>query len=108
MDAESCKTIKKEWPRVSCLFFKVPNEYNAPLNWGRQNYINLLTLRSELMYNLVSVSALHFFNRFGYEGGGGGVCTEEKRARMNQKYHWEGRKGAIRGSKYVSQEATET
>uniref|UniRef100_A0A915C9N3 Nucleotide-diphospho-sugar transferase domain-containing protein n=1 Tax=Parascaris univalens TaxID=6257 RepID=A0A915C9N3_PARUN len=56
MDEESCKTIKKEWPHVSCLFFKVPNDYNAPLNWGRQNYINLLTLRSELMLNLVSLN----------------------------------------------------
>ncbi|VDM47216.1 unnamed protein product [Toxocara canis] len=52
-DEQNCKKIRKEWPNVSCLLLDLPVEYNAPLNWGRQSYINLLTIRSELMLLLV-------------------------------------------------------
>ncbi|VDK18934.1 unnamed protein product, partial [Anisakis simplex] len=55
MDRQSCRKITKEWPKVRCVSFDVPEGYNEALNWGRQSYINLLTLRSELMVNLVSL-----------------------------------------------------
>ncbi|KAL3994723.1 Nucleotide-diphospho-sugar transferase family protein [Acanthocheilonema viteae] len=55
LDAEACKMIQKNWKEVKCMYFKVRGDYNSPLSWGRQNYINLLTLRSQLLLILAQL-----------------------------------------------------
>uniref|UniRef100_A0A0R3RHL1 Nucleotid_trans domain-containing protein n=1 Tax=Elaeophora elaphi TaxID=1147741 RepID=A0A0R3RHL1_9BILA len=55
LDAEACKVIQKNWKEVKCLHIKVHDDYNSPLSWGRQNYINLLTLRSQLLLILAQL-----------------------------------------------------
>uniref|UniRef100_A0A915PH29 Nucleotide-diphospho-sugar transferase domain-containing protein n=1 Tax=Setaria digitata TaxID=48799 RepID=A0A915PH29_9BILA len=55
LDAEACKVIQKNWKEVKCVYIRVPKDYNSPLSWGRQNYINLLTLRSQLLLILTQL-----------------------------------------------------
>ncbi|CAG9534388.1 unnamed protein product [Cercopithifilaria johnstoni] len=55
LDAETCKVIQKNWKEVKCMYVKVHGDYNAPLSWGRQNYINLLSLRSQLLLILAQL-----------------------------------------------------
>ncbi|MFH4980065.1 hypothetical protein AB6A40_006774 [Gnathostoma spinigerum] len=54
-DKQSCVVISKEWPDLKCVPMEVPSEYNRPLLWGHQNYINLLTARAKLMLFLVQL-----------------------------------------------------
>ncbi|OZC11372.1 hypothetical protein X798_01788 [Onchocerca flexuosa] len=55
LDAEACKVIQKNWKEVKCIYIKVPSDYNSPLSWGRQSYINLLGLRSQLLLILAQL-----------------------------------------------------
>ena len=57
LDSEVCDTIHKQWPNVNCLVFNITDEYNQPLNWGHQDYINILTLRIQIMRIIVDVGA---------------------------------------------------
>lgn len=60
LEAEACRVIESDWSDVKCMHIEVPKDYNAPLSWGRQKYINLLTLRSRLMLLLVQVKFVVF------------------------------------------------
>ncbi|KAM3719324.1 UDP-D-xylose:L-fucose alpha-1,3-D-xylosyltransferase MGP4 [Dirofilaria immitis] len=55
LDAEACKIIKKNWKEVKCMYIKVSGDYNSPLSWGQQKYIDLLGLRSQLLLILVQL-----------------------------------------------------
>uniref|UniRef100_A0A8R1TJG0 Nucleotid_trans domain-containing protein n=1 Tax=Onchocerca volvulus TaxID=6282 RepID=A0A8R1TJG0_ONCVO len=55
LDAEACRVIQKNWKEVKCMYIKVPGDYNSPLRWGRQSYINLLNLRSQLLLILAQL-----------------------------------------------------
>ncbi|VDK68412.1 unnamed protein product [Litomosoides sigmodontis] len=55
LDAKACEVIQKNWEEVKCMHIKVNDDYNGQLNWGQQNYINLLTLRSQLLLVLVQL-----------------------------------------------------
>ncbi|VDM98477.1 unnamed protein product [Thelazia callipaeda] len=65
LDAKVCKIIKMKWKEVTCMFMQVSNDYNSPLDWGRQKYINLLTLRSQFLFDffdfLPTNTFLYFF-----------------------------------------------
>lgn len=54
-DKSTCDKILASWPTVSCINFAVPLGYNSVLYWGRQDYINLLTLRVQLLFALTEV-----------------------------------------------------
>uniref|UniRef100_A0A1I7VX48 Nucleotid_trans domain-containing protein n=1 Tax=Loa loa TaxID=7209 RepID=A0A1I7VX48_LOALO len=55
LDPEACEVIQKTWKEVKCMYIKVHDNYNSPLSWGRQNYINLLSLRSQLLLILAQL-----------------------------------------------------
>lgn len=55
LDAKACKVIQRIWKQVKCMYIKVHGDYNSPLSWGRQKYINLLSLRSQLLLILAEL-----------------------------------------------------
>ncbi|CAJ0585495.1 unnamed protein product, partial [Mesorhabditis spiculigera] len=51
--ALTCKKIKHDWKQVSCLHLKLGDEYEGAFEWGLQQYINLLTIRAQILRRLV-------------------------------------------------------
>lgn len=56
LDKEACRIIRNDWKKVKCIYLNISDDdYNMPLRWGRQNYNNLLILRSLLLLTLTQL-----------------------------------------------------
>lgn len=48
-----CQLLSRKWVRVTCLPLSLGADFDESLSWGRQAYVHLLTLRSQIMLHLI-------------------------------------------------------
>uniref|UniRef100_A0A1I7T3R7 Nucleotid_trans domain-containing protein n=1 Tax=Caenorhabditis tropicalis TaxID=1561998 RepID=A0A1I7T3R7_9PELO len=59
MDSSTCHSIKTQWDEtIKCVSLDIDN-YKIGYDWGRQQYINILTLRANIMELLTSNDIPH-------------------------------------------------
>uniref|UniRef100_A0A914UNM5 Nucleotide-diphospho-sugar transferase domain-containing protein n=2 Tax=Plectus sambesii TaxID=2011161 RepID=A0A914UNM5_9BILA len=57
MDNETCTEISARSPAVTCMWLDLStNAYDDALNWGKQSYVNFLTIRAQLMLSLAEAN----------------------------------------------------
>lgn len=57
LDNETCAELSTRWETVTCMWLDLSTRaYNEALNWGKQSYVNFLTIRAQLMLSLVEAN----------------------------------------------------
>uniref|UniRef100_A0AC35GY99 Nucleotide-diphospho-sugar transferase domain-containing protein n=1 Tax=Panagrolaimus sp. PS1159 TaxID=55785 RepID=A0AC35GY99_9BILA len=56
LQQESCKKLKKDWPKISCHWLESDKEHNEGVDWGKQIYVQILTFRAKLLEELAKLS----------------------------------------------------
>ena len=55
LQEETCKKLKKDWPKIQCHWLESDKQHNQDSDWGKKVYVQILTFRAKLLEELAKV-----------------------------------------------------
>lgn len=55
LNARTCEKLLDDWPKIKCISLESDPDHNDAINWGQNEYVQILNFRAQLMYALVEV-----------------------------------------------------